>query len=170
MDMLNTKTLSITHDILSLIAKIDEFKGAWRALGTLAPERLLALRRVATIESIIEQNKQGYYLALRQTQGTNRTESPQWGAWVLFFLRSLDAQMTRLKAKVEREKLILAVLPELSLQLLELAKERGRITVQEAVILTAASRNTIKLHLQKLVAAGHLTRHGAGRGVWYSLA
>ena len=170
MDMLNTKTLSITHDILSLIAKIDEFKGAWRALGTLAPERLLALRRVATIESIIEQNKQGYYLALRQTQGTIRTESPQWGAWVLFFLRSLDAQMTRLKAKVEREKLILAVLPELSLQLLELAKERGRITVQEAVILTAASRNTIKLHLQKLVAAGHLTRHGAGRGVWYSLA
>ena len=170
MDMLNTKTLSITHDILSLIAKIDEFKGAWRALGTLAPERLLALRRVATIESIIEQNKQGYYLALRQTQGTIRTESPQWGAWVLFFLRSLDAQMTRLKAKVEREKLVLAVLPELSLQLLELAKERGRITVQEAVILTAASRNTIKLHLQKLVAAGHLTRHGAGRGVWYSLA
>ena len=60
MDMLNTKTLSITHDILSLIAKIDEFKGAWRSLGTLAPERLLALRRAATIESIIEQNKQGY--------------------------------------------------------------------------------------------------------------
>ena len=38
--------------ILSLIARIDEFKGAWRALGTLAPERLSALRRVATIESI----------------------------------------------------------------------------------------------------------------------
>lgn len=36
----------------SLISEIDEFKGAWRALGTLAPERLSALRRVATIESI----------------------------------------------------------------------------------------------------------------------
>jgi hypothetical protein len=35
-----------------LITEIDEFKGAWRALGTLAPERLSALRRVATIESI----------------------------------------------------------------------------------------------------------------------
>ncbi len=35
-----------------LIAQIDEFKGAWRALGTLAPERLSALRRVAAIESI----------------------------------------------------------------------------------------------------------------------
>src|ERR1700730_10284170 len=45
-------TLRITPEILSLVAEIDEFKGAWRALGTLAPERLSALRRVATIESI----------------------------------------------------------------------------------------------------------------------
>jgi Fic family protein len=35
-----------------VIAEIDEFKGAWRSLGTLAPERLKALRHVATIESI----------------------------------------------------------------------------------------------------------------------
>jgi len=49
--MLNTKTIAIAHDILMLIAKIDEFKGAWQALGTLAPKKLLALRRVATIES-----------------------------------------------------------------------------------------------------------------------
>ena len=31
---------------------MDEFKGAWRALGTLAPECLKALRHVATVESI----------------------------------------------------------------------------------------------------------------------
>ena len=49
--MLRTDTLQITPEILSLIARIDEFKGAWRALGTLAPDRLSALRRVATIES-----------------------------------------------------------------------------------------------------------------------
>ena len=45
-------SLAITPEILSLISEIDEFKGAWRALSTLAPERLSALRRVATIESI----------------------------------------------------------------------------------------------------------------------
>ena len=50
--MLKTDTLQITPEILSLIARIDEFKGAWRALGALAPDRLSALRRVATIESI----------------------------------------------------------------------------------------------------------------------
>ena len=50
--MLRTDTIQITPEILRLIARIDEFKGAWRALGTLAPDRLSALRRVATIESI----------------------------------------------------------------------------------------------------------------------
>src|SRR5580704_13198853 len=50
--MINTHSLQITQEVLALVAEIDEFKGAWRALGTLAPERLSALRRVATIESI----------------------------------------------------------------------------------------------------------------------
>src|SRR5215831_917145 len=50
--MLVTETIQITPELLALLSEIDEFKGAWRALGTLAPERLSALRRVATIESI----------------------------------------------------------------------------------------------------------------------
>jgi Fic family protein len=50
--MLKTDAIEITPELLWLIAEIDEFKGAWRALGTLAPERLKALRHVATIESI----------------------------------------------------------------------------------------------------------------------
>jgi Fic family protein len=50
--MFNTNNIQITPEILALISKIDEFKGTWRSLGTLAPDRLLALRRVATIESI----------------------------------------------------------------------------------------------------------------------
>src|ERR1019366_5471426 len=50
--MIRTDTIQITPDILSLIARIDEFRGAWRALGALAPDRLSALLRVATIESI----------------------------------------------------------------------------------------------------------------------
>ena len=49
---IDTESLEITPAILALIAAIDEFKGAWRAIGRIAPERLSALRRVATIESI----------------------------------------------------------------------------------------------------------------------
>ncbi len=46
------KNLTITPQLVKLIAEIDEFKGRWQALGKLAPERLSALRRVATIESV----------------------------------------------------------------------------------------------------------------------
>jgi len=51
--MIRASTLQITPEILNLIAELDEFKGAWQALGLLAPERLSALRRVATIERTI---------------------------------------------------------------------------------------------------------------------
>ena len=49
---MDVNSLTITPEILNLIAEIDEFKGSWKVLGTLAPERLAALRKVATIESI----------------------------------------------------------------------------------------------------------------------
>lgn len=50
--MIHTSSLRISQEILGLIAEIDEFKGAWRALGMLPPERLSALRYLATVESI----------------------------------------------------------------------------------------------------------------------
>ncbi len=42
----------ITSELLKAIGEIDEFKGRWEALANLAPERLSALRRIATIESV----------------------------------------------------------------------------------------------------------------------
>ncbi|MES2771958.1 MAG: DUF977 family protein, partial [Pseudomonadota bacterium] len=85
-------------------------------------------------------------------------------------LHSLYVQVKRLEKKVENEKIVLAALPDLSLKILDLTRERGRITLKSAVELTGANRSTAKQHLQKLLDAGHLTRHGAGRGVWYGLA
>jgi Fic family protein len=46
------RLLQINQHLLIAIAQIDEFKGRWEAFGNLAPERLSALRRIATIESI----------------------------------------------------------------------------------------------------------------------
>lgn len=66
------------------------------------------------------------YLALRQTQGSIRTDAPNWQPWLVFFLRSLAEQVRRLEKKVEREKIVLATLPELSLQIVEFAREHGR--------------------------------------------
>jgi Fic family protein len=38
-------------------------------------------------ESVIENSKESYYLALRQTQSTLHSEKPNWQPWLLFFLR-----------------------------------------------------------------------------------
>jgi Fic family protein len=327
---LTTTTLLITPEMLGIIAELDEFKGAWRALGTLAPERLLALRRVAAIESIgastrlegsklsdrdvetilsqlatrsfdthdeqavagyasvmetifaswlvlhltadhvrqlhgnlshhstrdechrseykktenhvdtprlmtelvdwttealldrtlhpllvtavfivvfldihpfqdgnghlsralttllllrggyayvpyssldsvIEQRKDAYYLALRRTQQTRRSNTPDWEPWVMFFLRALQQQKRRLETKVERERKILGELPELSLRIYELTKERGQVKVQDILRATDAARGTVKDHLNHLIRDGYLVRHGNGKGAWYSL-
>jgi hypothetical protein len=45
--------IAITQELLLLIAEIDEFKGKWRALNTLAPERLAALRKIATMGMVV---------------------------------------------------------------------------------------------------------------------
>jgi hypothetical protein len=34
--MIVTSSIQITPELLALVAEVDEFKGAWRALGTLA--------------------------------------------------------------------------------------------------------------------------------------
>jgi Fic family protein len=123
----------------------------------------------SSLESVVEQSKEAYYLALRQTQGTIRSEAPNWQPWLLFFLRSLAEQVRRLNRKIEREKLVLAVLPDLSLKIVEFAREHGRVTMANAIRLTDGSRSTLKQHLRALVERGQLDRHGSGRGVWYQL-
>jgi Fic family protein len=123
----------------------------------------------SSLESVIEQSKEAYYLVLRQTQGTIHTGAPNWQPWLLFFLRALAEQVRRLNRKIEREKLVLATLPELSLQIVEFAREHGRVTMGDAIRLTGSSRNTLKQHFRALVERGHLDQQGGGRGVWYRM-
>ena len=44
--------IQITAEMLNLIAEIDEFKGAWQQMHALSSDRLSALKKIATIESI----------------------------------------------------------------------------------------------------------------------
>ena len=123
----------------------------------------------SSLEGAIEQSKDSYYLALRRTQETIRTPAADWNPWLEFFLHALQQQKRGLETKIEREQIMLGQLPELSVQILELAREHGRVTIAEAVKATGVSRNTIKDHVTALAAQGLLVRHGAGRGVWYAL-
>jgi Fic family protein len=122
----------------------------------------------SSLESVIEKNKEGYCQALRQTQGTIRTDTPDWHPWIIFFLRALQKQVKNLSVKAEKEKIVLSALPELSVQILDYAHEHGRVTIGDMITITDVSRNTLKEHFRSLVDKGHLVMHGRGRGSWYS--
>lgn len=123
----------------------------------------------SSLENIIEQDQAAYELALQQTQATIRSDAPDWQPWLVFFLRSLAEQARRLNIKIEREKLVFAALPGLSLQIVELARDHGRVSMGDVIKLTGVSRNTLKQHFRTLVGQGYLSRQGSGRGVWYTL-
>lgn len=123
----------------------------------------------SSLEGVIENSKEAYYLGLRQTQGTIRSEAPNWQPWLVFFLRALQQQKRRLAVKVEREKTALTALPELAVKILDYARDHGRVTSRDMVREAGASPNTLKATFTSLVAKGLLARHGGGRSTWYGL-
>jgi len=123
----------------------------------------------SSLESVIENSKEAYYLGLRQTQSTLRTEAPDWQPWLLFFMRALQQQKRRLAVKIEREKNALAALSELSVKILDYVRDQGRVTTRDMVREYGASPNTLKVTFTSLVEKRLLARHGAGRATWYGL-
>jgi Fic family protein len=118
-------------------------------------------------ESIVEANKDKYYSALRTAQKGLKSGEKSPEIWTTFFLEMLKDQKDHLLKKIEREKIAHA-LPDVSIQILNLAKEHGRITVSFVTSVLQVNRNTVKKHLQHLVRAEKLVLHGKGRGSYYS--
>ena len=124
----------------------------------------------ASLENVVEDNKDLYYKALRRTQTTLKSDSPDWEPWLGFFLRCLKKQKDNLTAKIEKETTSDdTALPTLSVQILELLKTHERLTITEIVEHTGANQNTLKVRLRELVSMARIQRHGKARATWYVL-
>ena len=119
-----------------------------------------------SLERIIEDNKDTYYLTLRNAQSTIDGDESHLYGWIEFFLGCLGRQQDVIRDKVEMERLM-APLSPLSAAIMSAVDNHGRITVREATALTGANRNTVKAHLRQLVDAGRLVGCGQGKGTWY---
>ena len=120
----------------------------------------------ASLEAIIEQNKEAYYLALRRTQISWRDGKPDWPAWLHFFLRSLSAQIHRLSHRIESLQLPLSVLAR---ELAILFETRDTLTMKQALdALPSHGRTALKSRFAELIEAGLITSHGKGRGAFYA--
>jgi hypothetical protein len=95
------------------------------------------------MESVIQANKENYYLGLRRTQQTIRKGKQNWEYWLVFFLRTMVKQKNNLAAKVKEEQALRSSLPALSRQILELAKrvERSPTEKSENQLMQTATRS-----------------------------
>lgn len=120
----------------------------------------------SSLERIVEENKDQYYLSLRRAQSTLYTNNSKLNDWLLFFVGCLRKQISVLDSKVKTERMI-AELPPLSQEIMKIIRQHGRGRVRDIQIITGANRNTIKAHIKRLVERGELKKMGAGKGTWY---
>jgi Fic family protein len=122
-----------------------------------------------SLESIVEENKNLYYVALRKAQQTFKTNHGGMEEWMRYFLHTLKKQKDILNQRLSEEKsFVFAEMPALSTAILNYALSHPRITVADIVAFTKANRNTIKKNVKSLVDRKFLIQHGSGKGTWYT--
>ncbi|HMP74366.1 MAG TPA: Fic family protein [Kiritimatiellia bacterium] len=122
-----------------------------------------------SLEKIVEDNKDRYYIALNETQKTLFTDHANEHVWTSFFLSILRRQVGILDEKIRSEN-VLTDVPPLSRDILSIARTRGTVTVAAAVAATGTNRNTVKVHVRQLESRGLLVQKGHGKGTWYEPA
>jgi Fic family protein len=168
----DTHPLMVIADFIVRFLAIHPFQDGNGRLSRVLTNLLLlrsgyAYVQYSSHESIVEANKDKYYLALRTAQSNLSSSEKSPEIWTAFFLEMLKDQKDHLLKKIEREKIAHA-LPDVSIQILNLAKEHGRVTVSFVTNVLQVNRNTIKKHLQHLVRTEKIVLHGKGRGSYYS--
>ena len=67
--MFENLDIKISNQMLAIISEIDEFKGSWKLWQQMSPEKLQALKKVATIESVGSSNRiEGNKLSDKQVE------------------------------------------------------------------------------------------------------
>jgi Fic family protein len=148
----DTHPLTAIADFMVRFLVIHPFQDGNGRLSRVLTHLLLlrsgyAFVQYSSHESMVEANKNKYYLALRTAQKAWVSGEKSSEIWTAFFLEMLKKQKDHLLKKIEREKIAHA-LPDVSIQILNLAKEHGRITVSFVTNVLQINRNTLKKHLQ----------------------
>ena len=124
----------------------------------------------SSMEGVIEQNKDSYYLALRRTQQTIRKEEAGLGALVGVFPQN-DGQAKR-QPRPQGEggagapRILARPFPPDTGIAQNTRRDHGGKEIEDS---SGANRNTIKVHLKNLVEQNYLTQLGKTRGARYTL-
>ena len=117
-------------------------------------------------EQIVERRKDEYYIALRKSQETFRTDHDSIAPWLNFFLSVVKEQASKALSYLEEEKFedILSPKQYAVWQYLSRVGEASRGTIAKA---TGIVEVTVRQALNRLIALGKIKRIGQGRGTRY---
>lgn len=120
-------------------------------------------------EKLIEDNKPEYYVALRQSQKTLRTESENIFPWLTFFFKILLEQSKRALALLSKEEVNKLLSPQQEIIWNFISKAKGEITPLEIYNSTNIPRPTINQALIKLLKLKWIDKVGLGRATRYKV-
>ena len=119
-------------------------------------------------EKLIEDHKPDYYMALRTSQKTFRTDKESILPWLEFFLSVVHAQSRQALALLSGET-IEKLLSPIQLKVWEYMQHTGEVTPKELSETLSISRSTINQVLNKLLGLQRIERLGLGRATRYKL-
>jgi len=117
-------------------------------------------------EKLIEDNKPDYYIALRRSQKTFRTEHEDIVPWLNFFLSILLTQVKMAVELLSKENIEKLLSPK-QLAVWEYIQKTGEVSPGEIAKATGVARPTINQALDKLLRLKKVERIGLGRATRY---
>ena len=118
-------------------------------------------------EKLIEDNKADYYVFLRKSQKTLRTEKENIVPWIEFFLRILLEQATQALDLISKENIEVLLSPK-QLTVWNYLQDVAEATPGEISKMTGVARPTVSQALDVLIRLKKVKRIGQGRTTRYS--
>lgn len=117
-------------------------------------------------EQIVERRKDEYYIALRKSQETFKTDHDTISPWLNFFLSVIKEQATKALAYLEEEKVEDMLSPK-QYEVWKYISSVEQAAPGEIVKATNIALGTVRQALNSLVELGKVKRVGRGRGTRY---
>lgn len=117
-------------------------------------------------EQIIEHRKDEYYIALRKSQETFKTDHDTISPWLNFFLSVVREQATKALSYLQEEKIEDTLSPK-QYEVWKYVSNVGESGPGDIVKETGIALGTVRQALRSLVDLGKIKRIGRGRGTRY---
>ncbi len=120
----------------------------------------------ASHEKIVEDNKERYYVSLRNTQSTLEAAQPEYGDWLDFFLTTLSIQADYLNSTIMKEAPV-GVMNANEKHVFQVIEGVGECKIAYILENTDMTRSGLKTLLKRLVDKGVIRKQGRGKGTTY---